>query len=297
MPTRVLHPKLTAPCSPLDPRWQLVQRVAASQFFAKGPKLRAFLLYSCENSLLGKPENLTAQLIGTRVFGRDPDYIPSEDNIVRVEARELRKRLAAYFASDGRDEPVILDIPKGSYSPVFLSREAAQAEAGLPFGAADPELAEAVSHRAHPWLIASLAGALALAVAIIVWQAVSSPFRKAQAVFLAGLHQSAASSLDFSIYNELLGPAGRRTPAAMPGWSSATRACHDLLRFSLRTLTRVDSFGGQHSPCRKEFRNCPGSNIERPKDRKSALICSCTSSSKTVIRALANPWRPFTLAV
>ena len=205
---RVLHPEPITPCSPLDPRWQLAQRVAASPFFAKGPKLRAFLLYACENSLLGKPENLTAQLIGTRVFGRDPDYIPSEDNIVRVEARELRKRLAAYFASEGREEPIILEIPKGSYSPVFVPREAAQAELALPFGTVEPEAVEGISKPTKPWLIPFLAGALALAVAIIVWQAVNSPFREEQAVFLASLHQSTSPSLDFSIYNDLLGPLG-----------------------------------------------------------------------------------------
>lgn len=209
-PMSVLHrePITPAPCSPLDPRWQLVQRVAASQFFAKGPKLRAFLLYVCENSLLGRPENLTAQLIGARVFGREHDYIPSEDNIVRVEARELRKRLAAYFAAEGRDEPVILEIPKGSYSPVFLPREAALPESPLPSVNAEPGTRSSSYLRGRQWAIPSLASALAISLGIIIWQAVGSPFRKAQAVFLAGLHQPASPPSDFSIYRDLLGPLG-----------------------------------------------------------------------------------------
>ncbi len=200
-----LHSELITRCSPLDPRWQLVQRVAASQFFSKGPKLRAFLLYICENSLLGKPENLTAQLIGTRVFGREPDYIPSEDNIVRVEARELRKRLAAYFATEGRDGPLVIDIPKGSYSPVFLPREA---ESKTPPVATERKEANGAAHRRRGWLVPLLAGALAIAIGIIAWQALDSPIRQQRNVFLAALQQSTSPSGNFSIYKDLLGPLG-----------------------------------------------------------------------------------------
>lgn len=202
----VLNSEPITRCSPLDPRWQLVQRVAASQLFAKGPKLRAFLLYICENSLLGKPENLSAQLIGTRVFGRDPDYMPSEDNIVRVEARELRKRLAAFFAAEGSDEPVVIEIPKGSYSPVFRPREAEPAEFKVVATASGET--NALPKRGNRWLVPSLSIALGLSLAVIIWQALSSPFRKEQTVFLAGLHEPASPRFDFSAYNDLLGALG-----------------------------------------------------------------------------------------
>jgi hypothetical protein len=152
---------------PLDPRWQLVQRVAASQFFAKGPKLRAFLLYICENSLLGKNENLSTQLIGTRVFGRNPDYIPSEDNIVRVEARELRKRLAAFFASEGSSEPIIIEIPKGNYAPVFRPREMVS-EPRPVTGTAEFEEKEARPQPGNRWLVPLLSAALAASTAALI---------------------------------------------------------------------------------------------------------------------------------
>ena len=202
------EPINTCSClDPLDPRWQLVQRIAASQFFARGPKLRAFLLYICENSLLGKNEDLSTQLIGTRVFGRDPDYIPSEDNIVRVEARELRKRLAAFFAAEGSDELIIVEIPKGSYAPVFRPRDAAVAPKPAS-GTVDCAEKEAVPKPERRWLITLLAAALGLSLAVIAWQALSSPFRKEQTIFLAGLHEPASPPLDFSIYHDLLGALG-----------------------------------------------------------------------------------------
>lgn len=202
------EPIATCPCpDPRDPRWQLVQRVAASQFFAKGPKLRAFLLYVCENSLLGKNENLSTQLIGTRVFGREPDYIPSEDNIVRVEARELRKRLAAFFAAEGSDEPIIIEIPKGSYAPVFRPRET-PTESKLISGMVESGERDAVSKPGKPWLVPLLAAAFGVSLTVLVWQAVNSPFRKEQTVFLAGMHEPASPASDFSIYNDLLGALG-----------------------------------------------------------------------------------------
>ena len=106
-----------------DPRWVLAQRVADSPSLRNCPKLRAFLLYVCENALLGQRENVREQLIGSKVFGRAVDYNISEDNIVRVEARELRKRLESYFAGEGCQEPTVIDIPKGAYVPVFKTRE------------------------------------------------------------------------------------------------------------------------------------------------------------------------------
>jgi len=56
------------------------------------------------------------------VLGRPPDYDTSHDTLVRVLVSQLRKKLHEHFATDGRDEPVIVEIPKGSYVPVFRPR-------------------------------------------------------------------------------------------------------------------------------------------------------------------------------
>jgi len=103
----------------------LVQRVANAPQFRKSPRLREFLLFACDRALQDRQDELREQSIGCAIFGRRPDYNPSEDNIVRVEARKLRMRLDEYFTSEGRDEPVLIEIPKGSYVPVFTPRTAA----------------------------------------------------------------------------------------------------------------------------------------------------------------------------
>jgi hypothetical protein len=196
---------LTFP-SQCDARWELVQRAADSPYFRKGPKLRAFLLYVCENTILGRPENVREQLIGCKVFGRRPDYSLSDDNIVRVEARELRKRLEAYFANEGQNEPVIIEIPKGAYVPIFRPREETpsserhEPEEALAAGAAAPA-------RTTRWLPALLAAGLLLSLAANLWFVLGSYRlrRTANASETGG----AGWTEDSSLYAKLLGSMGQ----------------------------------------------------------------------------------------
>ncbi len=102
-----------------DERWRLALRVVRSPEFQKSARLRKFLLYVCEKTLTNRRDEVHEQQIGIEVFGRRPDYNPAEDNIVRVEARELRKRLDRYFLTEGQKEQLRIRIPKGSYVPSF----------------------------------------------------------------------------------------------------------------------------------------------------------------------------------
>jgi hypothetical protein len=115
-----------------DERWKLVLRVVSSPEFRKSTRLRDFLLYICERALTDRLDEIHEQQIGSIVFERRTDFNPGEDNIVRVEARELRRRLAVYFTSDGKDEPLVIRIPKGSYVPLFESRTSAAPEVTAP---------------------------------------------------------------------------------------------------------------------------------------------------------------------
>ena len=56
------------------------------------------------------------------VFGRPADYDTSHDTLVRVQVSQLRKKLQEHFSEEGRDEPLIIEIPKGNYVPVFRPR-------------------------------------------------------------------------------------------------------------------------------------------------------------------------------
>jgi hypothetical protein len=120
------------PFDSMDSRWVLVQEVVASSLFEKSPRLRAFLLYVAEMELSGRRHEINEQHIGTHVFGRPLDYNPGDDSIVRSQARFLRQRLREYFATTGAGSALTIEIPKGSYVPIFEARDANQSAAPLP---------------------------------------------------------------------------------------------------------------------------------------------------------------------
>jgi hypothetical protein len=110
----------------------LLQRILESRIFSKAPKRREFLRYICEHAIAGQSDPVHEREIGIAVYQRNAEYDPSEDNIVRVEARNLRKQLDQYFRTEGAAEPVVLRIPKGKYLPVFEDRRAADPPPPLP---------------------------------------------------------------------------------------------------------------------------------------------------------------------
>jgi hypothetical protein len=149
----------------------LVDRVANSPTFQRSPRLREFLIYAAECTINERLEGVREQQIAANVFNRKPDYNPGQDNIVRVEARSLRKRLEAYFAAEGKDEPIIISMPKGSYSICFEPR-APEFEASTPVEIAYPEEGPAPKPRRSVWLTGILLAVIA-ALAVVValqWQ-------------------------------------------------------------------------------------------------------------------------------
>jgi hypothetical protein len=112
--------------SPNDPRWQLARKIAASKSFEKSSFLTSFLLYVCEQELCGRGQELNEHQIGVNALGRPATYNPGDDNIVRNYARLLRKRLEEYFKTEGKNEILRVDIPRGHYVPVFYSTESVQ---------------------------------------------------------------------------------------------------------------------------------------------------------------------------
>jgi hypothetical protein len=105
-----------------DARWQLARRVAASRTLGRSRLLSEFLLYIVDRHLSDRADEITEQKIGVLVFGRAEGYDSNEDNIVRSYARNLRKRLEEYFATEGVEEALLLEIPRGGYAPVFSPR-------------------------------------------------------------------------------------------------------------------------------------------------------------------------------
>ncbi len=102
-----------------------LERILASQGFCRAPRLQALLRYVVERTLAGQADRIKGLAIAMDVLGRGPDFDPARDSVVRVEMGRLRQALAAYYAGPGRDDPVRIIIPKGTYVPRFVPHDPA----------------------------------------------------------------------------------------------------------------------------------------------------------------------------
>jgi len=135
-----------------------LEKVAASPQFAEAGRLAPFLRFVVEKALVGEP--VKEAVIGVEVFSRPVDYDPRVDPIVRVEARRLRSRLAEYYEGPGALDPVVIELPKGAYVPVFVVRELAGDAAAT---------APPAGKRKMGWRIAIIAVAMAAELSTIAY--------------------------------------------------------------------------------------------------------------------------------
>src|SRR5580700_10981343 len=122
-PSDALHHGVGAgDVSSADVRGQL-QRILASSPFLNARRASQFLRFVVEGTLAGE-DGFKEYLIGIEVFERPQDYDPKDDPVVRIEAGRLRKKLAEFYAGPGVNDPILIELPKGGYSPVFRERPA-----------------------------------------------------------------------------------------------------------------------------------------------------------------------------
>ncbi|HEY1496348.1 MAG TPA: hypothetical protein VGF49_17470 [Candidatus Solibacter sp.] len=157
-----------------DEAYNLVQRVLWSRCFARSARTRDFLAYVSNRYLENPAADVHEQEIGCAVFGRQVDYDTSADNIVRVNASQLRKKLEVYFATEGAAEPLVILLPKGQYVPVFRERQLPPLE---PVAAA-PELPDAPPKAwpAKTWVrktILTMAALAPILAILCVWTTLS----------------------------------------------------------------------------------------------------------------------------
>ena len=106
--------------------------VLQSPLFAQSDRLSRFLQFAVEHALSGTQDVLKEYVIGVEVYDRRPPYHPSQDSIVRTEARRLRSKLKEYYESEGKDDPIFIYFRPGSYVPVFRSKVALDSDPVTP---------------------------------------------------------------------------------------------------------------------------------------------------------------------
>jgi len=145
-----------------DARWQLIERITASPPFQKSTRLRELLRFMAEKSIRGQVEDLSEHRIGSAVFGKAQGYSVVEDSSVRVHVRQLRLKLHEYFDGEGRNEPSIVEIPKGAYTTHFRAVESRNSTKPVPvIDQSGPRF----WIRALPWALA----AFFLVTTVVAW--------------------------------------------------------------------------------------------------------------------------------
>ena len=98
-----------------------LDRILTSSEFRSGERLGQFLRYVVEQSLKGQSDRIKQYSVAVEAFGYGADFDPQSNPIVRMEAKRLRRTLELYYYNHGNEDPIRIDIPKGSYVPVFLN--------------------------------------------------------------------------------------------------------------------------------------------------------------------------------
>ena len=98
---------------------ETLERLLASETFGRSERARKLLRYLVEREQAGEADRLKGFSIAMDVFGKDGDFDPSTDAVVRVQAGRLRDLLQHYFANEGVAEPVRIAIPRGGYVPAY----------------------------------------------------------------------------------------------------------------------------------------------------------------------------------
>jgi len=96
-----------------------VEQVISSTDFDASRRSKEFLRFIADEALAGRIENVTESAIAAHVFGRGDDFDPILDPIVRIHAGCLRRSLDRYYALPGREGEVRIDLPRGTFLPVF----------------------------------------------------------------------------------------------------------------------------------------------------------------------------------
>jgi hypothetical protein len=96
-----------------------LERVLQSQTLHGSESLKAFLRFVVLRAVDHHESQLKEYTIATEVFGRNNAYDPRTDSVVRVQAGRLRTKLHEYYATEGLHDRVVIDLPKGHYTPSF----------------------------------------------------------------------------------------------------------------------------------------------------------------------------------
>lgn len=242
--------------------------------------LRAFLRFVVDKSIEDQDSQVKEYVIATEVFGRGSDFDPRVDSVVRVQAGRLRTKLHEYYGTEGKDDVIIIDLPKGQYTPVFTYAQkkgepevngegsAISADSRLPnaapavIGRADTSLLDAATVR--PGVAqAARVGELPLAPSRR-WQMATLAFALLAALFgaFAFFYRASAVELSESLTRGTMGESEAFDRREIePLWGDLLRSSEPVLVVYSNTLFRGTAEEGMRL---LKSLDSPGSSLGSP---------------------------------
>src|SRR5215510_11823265 len=107
---------------------QHLEMIVGSKHFRQAKSLERFLRHVVAKKLAGEDGELKEYTIGLEVFQRGQEFDPRTDAVVRVQAAQLRKKLASFYQEEGAASELHIELPKGRYVPVFQVCQSASFE-------------------------------------------------------------------------------------------------------------------------------------------------------------------------
>ena len=148
----------------LDQNKIQIQRIVASKAFKTSEVHRNLFNYLADKSLGGEAQNLKEYTVGLDVFGKPASYDPRQESVVRMHVGRLRQKLAEYYRTEGVDDPVVVDLPKGGFALTFEPRPARPVPTIVE--SAPPPVVAEPSRRGFSARELALAGSLLLALVV-----------------------------------------------------------------------------------------------------------------------------------
>jgi hypothetical protein len=152
-----------------------IERLVNSHTLHGSESLCKLLRYLGDHAIKHPGVALKEYQIATEVFGRPADFDPHLDSLVRVQAGRLRSKLSEYYSSEGAEDPVIVELPKGTYTLTLHPVPAPIKK--LPVESPEPDRKATVPSRSSRTvlLLATLLAISVVVIAILVATRVGSP--------------------------------------------------------------------------------------------------------------------------
>jgi TolB-like protein/Tfp pilus assembly protein PilF len=144
-----------------------LEKILASESFREAAVTKRFLRYAVEHTLSGEGDRLKEYRLGLEVFDRDSSFEPRLDPVVRMAARRLRVKLREYYETEGKDDALYIEVPKGGYAATFGSQTARSRRVHE----------RSIRQRYSPWILVTVALLFVAVVAVLyrLWELRQKP--------------------------------------------------------------------------------------------------------------------------